>query len=450
VVQQRALSVTRYRETAIVRERVRERLKESFWFTPGLFAVAAIALAMGMHQFDRILSVHAGEIGWWEGSVENAAAIASSVSTSMLTFLGVVFSITLVAVQMGAAQFSPRVVRTFARSGITKVALGTFMATFIYALLTQNFLAKGPQNGQQIVPIASVTVAILLVLASLAVFLIFVSALIRLIRLPFLVSTIATETREAIQINYPPREAYMLVDESRLGEPDAVLAYDCPPGWALLAPHTAHGVLQGLDVRGLVRLAVRHDCVLRLLPRLGEYVSGGEPILEVYGSHVPPRDRILRNFDVGRERTLYQDPAYSVRQLVDVAAQALSAAINAPTSAVQIIDRLTALLLMIARRPEPTGLYADRQGAVRLIVPVHSWSDIVDLTFTEIRVYGVQAPQVTRRLSAAIDDLLSAVPDERKPALLRQRDLLCDAVARVVDTPAGRETALEPDRLGLG
>jgi uncharacterized membrane protein len=55
----------------------------------------------------------------------------------MLTFLGVVFSITLVAVQMGSAQFSPRVVRTFSRSSITKVTLGTFMATFIYALLVQ-------------------------------------------------------------------------------------------------------------------------------------------------------------------------------------------------------------------------------------------------------------------------------------------------------------------------
>src|SRR5689334_18159402 len=85
--QQWALSVTRYRESTVVHERVRERLKEAFWFTPGLFAVAAIGLALGMQEFDRTLSVREGTIGWWEGSVANAGAIASSVTVAIVLVL---------------------------------------------------------------------------------------------------------------------------------------------------------------------------------------------------------------------------------------------------------------------------------------------------------------------------------------------------------------------------
>ena len=53
----------------------------------------------------------------------------------MLTFVGVVFTITLVALQLASAQLSPRVIRTFVRSGITKLAFGLFLATFAYAIV---------------------------------------------------------------------------------------------------------------------------------------------------------------------------------------------------------------------------------------------------------------------------------------------------------------------------
>ena len=55
-------------------------------------------------------------------------------SSSMLTFVGVVFAITLVGLQLASSQLSPRVIRTFVRSGVTKVAFGFFLATFSFAV----------------------------------------------------------------------------------------------------------------------------------------------------------------------------------------------------------------------------------------------------------------------------------------------------------------------------
>jgi uncharacterized membrane protein len=394
----RALRAGSLRERTYLRERLRERVKESFWIVPAPLTAACILLAFLMRQLDGwLLATHHDPGSWLTGTASGAAGFVGTISTSMLTFLAVVFSITLVAVQMASQQFSPRVVRTFSRSNITKVALGTFMGTFAYALMVQNFLLRSPRQGSAIIPIVSVTVAVLLVLVSLAVFLAFVSALLRLVRLPFMLSAIANETRAAIEENCPTTNAYVLVPPPHFDAADHVLGFSKPPGWALLAPHPEHGVLQSVDVPGLVRVARSHECVMRLLPRLGQYLFPGDPILAVYGGQCPPHGRTLRNFDVGRERTVFQDPSYGFRQLVDVAAQALSPAINAPTTAVQVIGRLEGLLLALARRPWPTGIYVDEEDQVRLVVPVPSWEELVDLAFTEIRHYGVRAPQVTRR-----------------------------------------------------
>ncbi|GAA2923163.1 hypothetical protein GCM10020221_19060 [Streptomyces thioluteus] len=67
----------------------------------------------------------------------DARTIVSTVGSAMLTFIGVVFSISLVALQMASGQFSPRVVRLYVRSRITKCTFAVFLATFLFALLVQ-------------------------------------------------------------------------------------------------------------------------------------------------------------------------------------------------------------------------------------------------------------------------------------------------------------------------
>ncbi len=58
-------------------------------------------------------------------------------SSAMLTFIGVVFSITLVALQMAAGQLSPRVLRLYVESWVAKVTLAVFLCTFLYTLRLQ-------------------------------------------------------------------------------------------------------------------------------------------------------------------------------------------------------------------------------------------------------------------------------------------------------------------------
>jgi uncharacterized membrane protein len=84
-------------------------------------------------------------------------------------------------------------------------------------------------------------------------------------------------------------------------------------------------------------------------------------------------------YNLGRNRTLYQDPSYGLRQLVDIATQALSPAVNQPTTAVQVIDRLEDILRRICARPLLSGYYADAAGTVRFVEPELTRPDAMGL-----------------------------------------------------------------------
>jgi len=138
------------------------------------------------------------------------------------------------------------------------------------------------------------------------------------------------------------------------------------------------------------------------------------------------------------------------RQLVDIAEKALSPAINDPTTAVQVVDRLHDLLSRVVRRPEPGGVYYDDDGAARVIRPVVTWPGLVTLAFEEIREYGGTSVQVHRRLRASLDDLLEIAPPDRSEPLLRQLRLVQESAALHFPEPEERALAQEPDDSGLG
>jgi uncharacterized membrane protein len=117
---------------------------------------------------------------------------------------------------------------------------------------------------------------------------------------------------------------------------------------------------------------------------------------------------------------------------------------------VQGIDRLHDCLRQLAPRSFPDGRYRDKKGEVRLITPSMSWEDYVHLAFDEIRMAGAGSPQVARRLRAALEDLLSIAPLERKPALQEQLDLLQSGARDAITEESDRIYASRGDPGGLG
>jgi uncharacterized membrane protein len=422
---------------------LREHLRDTFWFAPTAAMVSVFVVWAGAQALDTAIVEALQDDRDYDTLDEllrfadDAKAVVSVVGSAMMTFIGVVFSISLVAVQMASGQFTPRVVRLFVRSRITKATFAVFLATFVLTLLVlTSFDSVDDPRAVTTVPLVQSVLTLCMVALSLLLFVLYVNTTLRLMRISHVIARIATESfRVAASMPVPTGGP----DAARLGSATA---------WV---PHEGRaGVLRDVHIARLVRVARKHGVVLRLIPRIGDFVVPGTPVLAVHGGPAPARRTLRYTISVGVERTYHQDLGFGLRQLSDIALRALSPAINDPTTAVQSLDRIVQFLAALSRRPLDAALHRDRGGAVRLVQPVPGWTELVDLGFTEVRGCAIGSPQVSRRMLAGLDDLLLLVPPERREPLLRHRELLRQAVDRSGPAPADRAFALRPDRQGIG
>jgi uncharacterized membrane protein len=414
------------------RAHLREWRRESLWLWPAIATIAAWVAGDVAARYLRSFTLHQG---LFPTNLDDARTLLATIATALLTFTGVVFSITLVALQMSSTQYSPRVLRTFVRKPITKLALSTFIATFVYSL---TLLARvGTTTGAHTVPQGAVGLAYLLVMASVLVFVVFVHSTVRSMRVSYVIQAVFDETLEAIHAMFVPVASYREVPAPTFAAVPVLVSFD-----------RADAVIDGVDSHHLADLARQHGCVLRLCVPVGTYMVRGADLMEVHGGAAPETAQLLGALDCFAVRSLYQDPCYGVRQLVDIAIRAVSPAINDPTTAVQTLDRLHGILRAIADRPDPTGVSLDAAGAARLVVPVPDWNRVFDLAFTEISLYGAGDPQISRKLMSIFDDLSSCVTPDRRVAIEARRLWLRNEVA-------GRHSlnvdeVLTADPLGLG
>lgn len=414
---------------------LRERVVLSMWFVPGVFVLSAFGLSFLTVWIDRRLGL---DSSWLPGTTSGAAeTMAGTVAAGMLTFTGVVFSTTLVAIQLAGGQYSPRVVRVFVRSTLTHVTLGIFLATFVFALNALIATHEGESRG---VPQYTLLCLYVLVVATLVAFITFCHGIVRLLRVQYLLRTVDHQAREAIARFVPESAAYTSAP--------APVASASP---VLLRNGGATGVLMSVDMLGLTEVGAAADGWIELLVQPGEYLGIGTPVARFHG-HGPagaPEDAVAGCFLLGGERTLIQDPGFGIRQLVDIASRALSSAINDPTTAVQAIDRLTSLLATLAQRPDPTGFYAGEDGVVRVSAPEPGFARLATLAYTEISLFGAGSPQVSRRLLAAYGVLAGLTDGARRDAVedLHRRTL---AAVEEAMSPAYLDLARQPDRLGFG
>lgn len=434
--------VPRSWQRSAVLSRLRERSRQSYLLVPlsGLGCGGLLALLTVSVDGSLSTASSTARDPDFQAFAEPSRNVIAAVGPQMLTFIGVVFSLTLVALQMAAGQLSPRVVRLFVRSKVTKFALAVFLGTFFYTLVVQylSLRAKGDDGTEDdFVPLLSGMVTMLLVTLSVVMFVLYVHHTIRLMRLAEVIDRIAEETLRTVR-----RVGAAAADREELPElarPVQTLTYAGPPG-----------ALRGVHTGAVVRQARRHGCVVELVPRIGDFVATGTPLYRVYGARRLPARPLLRAVVTGPERTMYEDLAFGLRQLVDIAVRALSTSVNDPTTAVQVLDRIQVLLTACGAVPLEGAVYRDRRGRVRMVERLPRWDGLVQLAFEEIVQCGTSSPQVTRRLAAVLVDLEAQVPPVRKADVRHYTRRLEAAIEAAYPDPERRAFARTPDRQGIG
>jgi len=406
------------------------------WIVPSIYVVASIALAFVLVRWDQRSPITTS----WTVSAASVSTALSALGSGMIAFTGFVMSVVLLIVQFGSSQFSPRFLRWFRSEPTLKHAPGTFIATFLFALIATSMTGRGAND---IVPYRTVLFAFFLALASIGWFLALVARTSDNLRVAHVTRRVDAQAREVFDVVYPQTHADVRAAASAV---EHIAPLD--PVQTLRRSGVG-AILTSFDRRALVRLAIAHHATIELVASVGDHVPTGGAVLHVYGPTAISEHKLRTGLYFGDERTPEDDPAFTLRMLVDVAIKALSPAVNDPTTAVQALHAIEDVLRYASSRHLSIGVVTDDNSQARLIYPTPTWADLVSLALDEIRSFGAGQYQVARRMRSLIDDLLEELPDDRRPVLETQLALLDDAVDAAF-RPSQRAHALVPDRQGLG
>jgi uncharacterized membrane protein len=417
--------------TWLQRFRIRHYVENSIWIVPTLSIFAALVAVSCLHSIDE-------RLGWISNiRPDPALTLLSTMASSLFTFIVFVSTALLVALQLASAQLTPRFIGLVFRSHSIKVALATFVFSFTFTLSTLVRI-------KTTVPFLTSYLAGYGCLVSLGLFLFLMDGVGKALRPSGALTKVSELGRKVVQTVYPLRIGGSVKPESEYISP-----LEPEPTYTISNSHD--GVVLAFETQGLVALATSADCVIELVPQIGDFVASEDPLFRItQGKRPIPAETLYRHIAFGKGRELEHDPAFAFRILVDIALKALSPAINDPTSAVLAIDQIHHLLRNVGQRRLDNGRIHDAEGQLRLVYRTPDWEDFVQLSATEIRQFGANSIQVARRLRAMLEDLIDTLPKERALPLRRQLTLLQRSVEHSFSEPEDKAMADIGDLQGLG
>jgi uncharacterized membrane protein len=413
------------------RFRRREAMRQSLWLVPLGGAVAGALLAWAAASVGDAADMPAG----LTFTPSTASAVLSAILGAMIGLVGFVVTVTVLLVQTSTGQFSARYMRLLYRDRLLKLVLAVLLGTFAYSFVLLR------RVGETEAPDLGLIVVGGLVLLGVVLFLVFLSRILQRLRPVAVAATVgALGTRAFVGLAEPV--------------PAGVAPPGCRHGTVHVVVSTRAGTVQAVSHEGLVDWARRHSCTLVLREGVGDFVHVGSPLMEIRASSAPPpgSDGELEGLvALGRGRTVHQDPAFAVRLLVDIANRALSAAVNDPTTATQVLDYVEDLLLVVGRCDfSGRGVLRDRDGVPLVVLPARGWDDYLALGVTEIRESGGGSVPVARRLRALLLRLRDGVLPEHRAAVDDELARLEATVRRRFEGSADLDRALGADTQGLG
>ena len=420
--------------TWLSRYRAKEFVRSSFWLFPSLAIVGAWLFAKLIQWFVPDPHWPRFDSADLDGMRISMAAFASS----MLTFIVYAVSALLLTIQLASGQITPRLIRlTFSRWEM-KLSTSVFVFTFGLTMVSLANLTEDLRHSLLLMT------AIVGNVGSIAIFFWFVQEVGLGLRPVSVLQYIFGEGKAALDTVYARDLDPSAHKEENTADPGAEsgrVARRTGPSGTFLA----------FGGRDLVALAARNSCTIELIPQVGDFVSTDDPLARIHPARAAVSEADINQMVAfGAERTMRQDPLFAFRIMVDVAARALSPAVNDPTTAVLAIDQIHRLLRYAGAKNLDNGRVADRDGKLRLVFPTPDWEDIVDLAITEIRQYGATSIQVARRLRAMLEHLIDRLPPIRIAALRRELELLERSVARSFPDSEDRKRANIGDVQGLG
>ncbi|MDP9474249.1 MAG: DUF2254 domain-containing protein [Actinomycetota bacterium] len=404
-----------------------EKLNSSFWFVPALFVLGAVALFFLTQYLDQLLRANLAFLPVvFSGGPSAARSVLAAIAGSLITTVTTAFSLTIVTLQLASSSYTPRVMRSFTSDRGVQIVLGTFIATFLYALLVLRIIREAGAEGASFTPVISVTVAVVLTVVCVGLLIYFIAHVVNLIQSSTIVRMAHADAMKTLA-NLDDLE-----DASAEDPPDPV---DRPELRGLLSdePYLVRaresGYVQYLNADEVVEAVTggkrggEKTTLVEIPFGPGHFVAAGLPLVRIWPSGaLRSEEELLDAFFFGKERSFRQDFAFGLRQLSDIALKGLSPGVNDPTTAMQAMDRMEAIFVALGEKAMPPRVREEGADGANVLIKVgfYGFDDVVGLAFDQIRRAAFTSGQVAvlerylEILGRAID---ANEPSERRLAL---------------------------------
>ncbi len=411
-------------------------LRASFWFIPSMIVLASIVLAALLIEADALVSDRwlAQSSRLFGTGAEGARGMMSTIAGSMMTVVGVTFSMVLMVLAMASSQYTSRILRNFIHSRVTQVVLGVFAGIFTYCLIVLRTIRSGDEGA--FVPNLAATFGFILALGGVGALIFFIHHIATSIQASSIIASVADETIAVIDRLFPAN-----LGEEPSDETDERPAH--PPSEQQWRPVMAgeSGYIQGVNNAALLRLAHDRDTIVWMDHGVGDFVVQNTKLVSLAMQELPDQptiDDVLATFSISRFRTVHQDATFGIRQIVDIALKALSPGINDTTTAIMCIDYLSTILARIAPRQIPSS-HRFEEGKLRVIAKGPNFEDLLTESFDQIRCNAKGNVAILSRMLGSLQTLagLTASP-RRRHAIGEQLGWIAEQAKRCVESAHDR------------
>ncbi len=417
-----------------------QRQRSSFWFVPSVVVLDAVVLATVLIVIDTAIDPGVAE-RWpllFGSGAAGARGLLTAVASSMITVAGLVFSITIVALSLASSQYTSRVIRNFMRNRVNQAVLGIFVGIFAYCLVVLRTIRGGDEG--MFVPVLAVLVGLLFAFVGIAVLIFFIHHISMSIQASSIIAGAAEDTMVAVDHLFPERLEKDEEDEEESGDGDFSISLAHRPWSAVPAWKT--GYIESVDMKSLLDIARDQRIILRMERGIGEFIVEGTPLVSVMNL-IHPKDELIARLNsiyaISRQRTVDQDVAFGIRQIVDVAMKALSPGINDTTTAIMCVDYLAAIMVRLATRRISPPYYLDN-GELRVILRSPSFESLLSGAFDQIRQHGASNVAILLRMIGALQTIADQTTNSARCRAVHDKvQCIADLAKRTIISPCDQE-----------
>lgn len=403
-------------------------LRSSLWFVPTLMVVTSIILAIILIEFDS-----RAERDWlikypriFGAGSDGSRGMLTAIAGSMITVAGLSFSLTLVAMAQASSQYTSRILRNFMRDPRNQFVLGFFVSVFAYCLVVLRTIRGGDEG--RFIPSFAVLFGLILAIASIGVLIFFIHHIAGLIQASAIIAAAAEETIESIVRLFPDE----LAEEASQAEEDQ-MSFELENNVWKTMNSADTGYIQSIDYEGLVDFAENNGGVLRMELGIGEFAIKGTPLVSFKGEGgivFSDESKLTNLYSISKFRTITDDSAFGIRQIVDVALKALSPGVNDSTTAIVCIDYLCAIISELANRGVGSH-YRSKSGKVRIIARGPTFDSLTDAAFEQIRDTANDNSVVYLKLLSAMQIISFQTKSRKRLEILSEHIKLIDKEAEI-------------------